>query len=153
MRRRRGRDRFSVEEDRGGYGSTSANTSSSTSSSRGPNSRYFDDEDDNDDVYAEVEFDEEDDGDGDGYFDEFDDNDDDDDDDEFDNGDIIPNALLDQIDPDGAIERMPELLSDPQFYRDAAIVAVLFLLYAFNRFDNPLYDIKDIDKIDFSTFY
>ena len=29
--------------------------------------------------------------------------------------DVIPNAVLEQIDPDGVIDRMPELLSDPQF--------------------------------------
>mmetsp|Transcript_23995 Transcript_23995/g.35686 ORF Transcript_23995/g.35686 Transcript_23995/m.35686 type:complete len:156 (+) Transcript_23995:642-1109(+) len=101
----------------------------------------------------EDEDDEDDEDDDDYYYD-----DDDDDDDEYDEydeayNDVIPNALLDQIDPDGAIERMPQLLSDPQFYRDVAIVVVLFMVYAFGRLNNPLYDITDVNQIDFSKFY
>mmetsp|Transcript_26731 Transcript_26731/g.30601 ORF Transcript_26731/g.30601 Transcript_26731/m.30601 type:complete len:235 (+) Transcript_26731:233-937(+) len=100
-------------------------------------------DDDDEDLYDEVEFDDD------------EDDEDYDDDDDFDSeySDIIPNALLDQIDPDGAIDRLPELFSDPQFYRDAAIVFVFFIIYAFGRLDNPLYAIKDIDQIDFSQFY
>ena len=128
--RRRQRDKYDNDKMYDDY--------SSSSQTRGTRD-YVDD----DELYDEVDFD-----------DVFDDDDDDDDDDFYDDeyNDIIPNALLDQIDPDGAIERMPELLSDPQFYRDVAIVFVLFLIYALNRFGSPLYDM-DINQIDFSKFY
>ena len=66
----------------------------------------------------------------------FDDMDDDIYDDEFDNDEsydifsntIIPNPLLDSIDPDGAAERFPELASDPKFWFD------MFLFIAFLNF-------------------
>ena len=111
---------------------------STSSRSRGTR-EYMDD----DELYDEVDFD-----------DDFDYDDDNADEDFYDDeyNDIIPNVLLDQIDPDGAIERMPELLSDPQFYRDVGIVLVLFLIYALNRFGSPLYDM-DVNQIDFSKFY
>lgn len=127
--RRRQRDKYDDDKMYDDY--------SSSSRTRGTR-EYVDD----DELYDEVDFDE--------VFDEDDDDDDDFYDDEY--NDIIPNALLDQIDPDGAIERMPELLSDPQFYRDVAIVFVLFLIYALNRFGSPLYDM-DVNQIDFSKFY
>jgi len=159
-RRRRRRDRYSNDDE--GYGgyenensayssSSSSSTSSSRSRQRQGYDKYYDD--DEEDIYDEVDFDEDDEDDDDYYYD-----DDDDDDDEYDEydeayNDVIPNALLDQIDPDGAIERMPQLLSDPQFYRDVAIVVVLFMVYAFGRLNNPLYDITDVNQIDFSKFY
>jgi hypothetical protein len=75
-----------------------------------------------------------------GFFDEmddeyddedFDDDDDSDDDDEsydmFSNT-VIPNPLLDSIDPDGAAERFPELAADPRFWLD------MFLFIAFLNF-------------------
>ena len=81
-----------------------------------------------------------------------DDDEDDDDDDDYD--DIIPNALLDQIDPDGAIERLPELFSDPQFWKDSVIWFFLGFLYLLNRFNNPMLNgIVDLDKVDFTQFY
>lgn len=67
-----------------------------------------------------------------GIFDRFFDNDDDDDDDD-ENGGIfadvlIPNPILDNIDPDGAAERFPELAQDPRFWLD------MFLFLAFINF-------------------
>jgi hypothetical protein len=149
--RRRRRDRYSNDNDSdnandGAY----ASSSSSSRTNRQRQGYQYDDDNNNsrdDDLYDEVDFDDdEEDAD---YYDEEDD--DDDYDDEY--NDIIPNALLDQIDPDGAIERMPELLSDPQFYRDVAITFALFMVYALNRYGSPLYDIKDVNQIDFSKFY
>jgi hypothetical protein len=35
---------------------------------------------------------------------------------DYDFDDIIPNNLLDQIDPDGVVDRIPELLSDVRFW-------------------------------------
>lgn len=70
--------------------------------------------------------------DDDGYYDE--DEDDDDDEMEYEDeeeygmfGDaLIPNALLDSIDPDGAAERFPELARDPRFWFDM-LLFVIFL--------------------------
>lgn len=65
--------------------------------------RYYDD-DYEDDEY-DVEFDE------------------DDDDDKYDlfANEIIPNPLLDSIDPDGAADRFPELARDPRFWFDMVL--------------------------------
>lgn len=38
---------------------------------------------------------------------------------------VIPNALLDSIDPEGAAERFPELIQDPKFWFD---IGLFFLL-------------------------
>lgn len=77
---------------------------------------------------------------------------DDDDYDEFDG--IIPNPLLDQIDPDGAIERLPELFSDKKFWKDSTIWFFLGFLYLLNRFNNPMLNgVVDLDKVDFTQFY
>lgn len=66
--------------------------------------RYYDD-DYEDDEY-DVDFDE-----------------DDDDDDKYDlfANEIIPNPLLDSIDPDGAADRFPELARDPRFWFDMVL--------------------------------
>lgn len=43
---------------------------------------------------------------------------------------IIPNPLLDAMDPDGVYERLgPELFSDPIFYRDVALFAIVLALF------------------------
>jgi hypothetical protein len=96
------------------------------------------------------------------YFDEYDDeydneyddeyDDESDEDDEFE--DIIPNPLLDQMDPDGSIERWPELFSDPQFWKDSLIWFFIAFLWLLGRFNNPMLNgIVDLDKIDYSQFY
>lgn len=74
---------------------------------------------------------------------------DDDYDDDYDG--IIPNNLLDQIDPDGVVDRIPELLRDPKFWRDAVIVLVL-ASYATLDPTSPLRFIN-ADDIDYSKFY
>lgn len=137
VRRRRGRFVDDYEEE-----VSSRRTESSSSSTR--TKKYDQDYDeikfDDDDL-----FDEEDE-------DEYDDDEYDDDDDEFE--DIIPNALLDQIDPDGAIDRLPELFSDPKFWKDSAIWFFLGFLYLLNRFNNPMLNgVVDLDKVDFTQFY
>lgn len=70
-----------------------------------------------------------------GFFDDLDDEDYDDEDydDEDESRDVfsntvIPNPLLDSIDPDGSAERFPELASDPRFWFD------MFLFIAFLNF-------------------
>jgi hypothetical protein len=67
-----------------------------------------------------------------GIFDRFDDDDDDDDEEEETGGILedvlIPNPILDRIDPDGAAERFPELARDPRFWLD------IFLFLAFINF-------------------
>ena len=143
--RRRKREKYYNDDDTlldDSNKNSNSNSNSNNYRKRMSQGRSLDDVEE--DLYDEVQFD--------------DDNEYDDDDDEYDNDQeeydgVIPNALLDQIDPDGAIDRIPQLLSDPQFYRDVAIVLVLFILYAFNRYSSPLYDIKDINSIDFSQFY
>lgn len=39
---------------------------------------------------------------------------------------IIPNPILDQIDPEGAGERFGELARDPKFWFDAFLVLAIF---------------------------
>lgn len=134
VRRRRGRFADDYEEE-----VASRRTESSSSSTR---TKKYDQD------YDEIKFDE------DEFFDNEDEYDDeyDDDDDEFE--DIIPNALLDQIDPDGAIDRLPELFSDPKFWKDSAIWFFLGFLYLLNRFNNPMLNgVVDLDKVDFTQFY
>lgn len=52
---------------------------------------------------------------------------------------LIPNPLLDSIDPDGAAERFPEIASDPRFWFDVALfIAFLnFLSWAAPRDPYP----------------
>ena len=136
--RRRGRGRFDDDyEDVGER--TAASRDGESGTGTGTNRRDYESD------YEEIDLDDEDDDD---YYDS------DDEDDEDDYDDIIPNALLDQIDPDGAIERLPELFSDPQFWKDSAIWFFLGFLYLLNRFNNPMLNgIVDLDKVDFTQFY
>jgi len=64
---------------------------------------------------------------------------DEDDDDEFDLDDMvenmdfsvtIPNPILDNADPDGATDRMGELVPDRVFWRDMSIMGVLIWIWA-----------------------
>lgn len=76
----------------------------------------------------------------------------DDDDDDYD--DIIPNALLDNIDPDGAVDRLPELFADKQFWKDSTLWFLLAFVWLLGRFNNPMLNgIVDLDKVDFTQFY
>ena len=151
VRRWRGRGMFAddYDDDRErDSDSTRGSTSTTRDKSASGTRREYDDdydeidfENDDDDEYDEEDEDE--------YYD---DDDDDEDDDDYD--EIIPNALLDQIDPDGAIDRLPELFSDAKFWKDSAIWFLLGFLYLLNRFNNPMLNgVVDLDKVDFSQFY
>ena len=96
------------------------------------------------------------------FFD-LDDDDDDDFDDEYDdyspssyNG-IIPNPLLDAMDPDGVYERLgPELFSDPIFWRDAALFCVFLALFTkdthhYGTFDSVIEGLENLPA-DFKPF-
>lgn len=84
---------------------------------------------------------------GEGIFDDMDDDDDDyddeDDDESYDifSNTVIPNPILDSIDPDGAAERFPELASDPKFWFDI----ILFIVFLdFVSFAGPRQQLADI---------
>lgn len=98
---------------------------------------------------------------------EFFDLDDDDDDDLFDdeyddyspssyNG-IIPNPLLDAMDPDGVYERLgPELFSDPIFWRDAVLFCVFLAFFTkdthhYGTFDSVIEGLENLPA-DFKPF-
>jgi hypothetical protein len=65
----------------------------------------------------------------------------DDDDNEFDG--VIPNPLLDNIDPEGSSERIGELFSDRQFWIDIGLL-FLFLNFLDNLRDPAVFDAIDI---------
>ena len=140
VRRRRGRGRFANDDN----GEDGVERDRDTSSTSGTSRRQYDDD------YDEINFEDDEDED-----DEYDDDDDDDDDDyDDDYEDIIPNALLDSIDPDGAIDRLPELFADTQFWKDSAIWFFIGFLWLLNRFNNPMLNgVVDLDKVDFNQFY
>eukprot|EP00978_Attheya_sp_CCMP212_P039566 scaffold207060_cov47-Attheya_sp.AAC.1 len=99
----------------------------------------------NEDVYLEEEEDD--------FWDDEDEDDEDDDDDELEVDEytgIIPNPVLDSIDPDGAYERMGELFTDFTFWRDLAIfLSFMGWLYAINANQLPLIDGPYGDAFDF----
>jgi hypothetical protein len=139
VRRRRGR--ASDEYDGGRERSSSATKDQRDGGTR----RQYDDD------YDEIDFENDDEYDSDGedeYLDDYED------DEEDDYDEIIPNAFLDQIDPDGAIDRLPELFADKKFWKDSAIWFLLGFVYLLNRFNNPMLNgVVDLDKVDFSQFY
>lgn len=51
---------------------------------------------------------------------------------------VLPNPLLDNMDPDGAWERAPELLRDVRFWFDLGIFILLLDFLALLGADNPL---------------
>jgi hypothetical protein len=65
----------------------------------------------------------------------------DNDDNEFDG--VIPNPLLDNIDPEGSSERIGELFSDRQFWIDIGLL-FLFLNFLDNLRDPAVFDAIDI---------
>lgn len=116
---------------------------------KGGRRKYYEDddeEDDDDDRYYDDRDDEEE-----YYYDDNDLDEDDDDDDDIDidtdklmENVLVPNPILDSIDPDGAADRFPELAKDPKFWFDMALfIAFLnFLSFAGPRDtfpDIPLY--------------
>lgn len=50
---------------------------------------------------------------------------------------LIPNALLDNMDPDGAADRFPELARDPKFWFDMVLVFVILDFISFLGPRNP----------------
>jgi hypothetical protein len=66
---------------------------------------------------------------------------DDDDDDDFQG--LIPNPLLDNIDPEGSAERFGELLTDRQFWIDIGLL-LLFLNFLDNLRDPAVFDAIDM---------
>ena len=96
-------------------------------------SRYEDDDDDRYEYESESVMDAADMLEDEGFFDDLDDYDDEDEDYDDDSKEVfsntvIPNPLLDSIDPDGAAERFPELAADPRFWFD------MFLFITFLNF-------------------
>jgi len=116
VRRRRGRGGYADDEDDGGYEETSVETDRRSGSRSGDgvmdaadmleDEGFFDDMDDED--YDEDERDDE------SY--------------EMFSNTVIPNPILDSIDPDGSADRFPELAADPRFWLD------MFLFIAFLNF-------------------
>lgn len=56
---------------------------------------------------------------------------------------IIPNALLDNIDPEGSAERVGELFTDKQFWIDIGLL-LLFLNFLDNLRDPTVFDAIDM---------
>lgn len=54
---------------------------------------------------------------------------------------LIPNPLLDNIDPDGAAERFPELASDPRFWLDMVLFVAFLNFLSFCGPQDPFPDI------------
>jgi len=131
VRRGRGRQRYADYDDDTERSKTTAADDVGRERDRERENEYYDEVDYDDDGFDED--------------DEYDD--DDDDDDEFDG--IIPNVQLDSIDPDGSIERLSDLFSDPKFWRDTVI---LLLVFSAGSLDNPLDGVR-MQDIDFSQFY
>ena len=128
-RRGRGADRYEGGED--------SNVDAPSSSSRREQRRrrsYAGDDVDQYDGY-DAEFDEEDDDYEEDYDSDDDVDDDDDDEDDFEEGILIPNPILDSVDPEGASERIGELFEDPKFFRDMAVVAFVVWVVYFRTFD------------------
>lgn len=115
---------------------------------RGGGRAYYEDDDDDGDAYqvysgrqrrGENVYDEELDDDQDEYYDDDDEEEDEEEYELFGNA-IIPNPLLDSIDPDGAHERFPELARDPRFWFDMLLFVMFldFLSYAGPRDPLPM---------------
>jgi len=123
--RRRGRraDRYEEGSVDGGYG---GNDAASSPSRREQRRRRSGSDRDNADEYDgyDAEFDEEDDYYEEDYEEDYD-SDDEDEDEDFEEGILIPNPILDSVDPEGTSERIGELFEDPKFWKDMAAVALV----------------------------
>lgn len=91
-----------------------------TSKEERDNRRYYDDEEDYYDDEEEYDDDEEDEFDVDFEFDRVEL------DEEYAADILIPNPILDNVDPEGAGERFGEIARDPIFWRDLLIVIAVF---------------------------
>lgn len=87
--------------------------------------RFYDNKEEDDAFYDSVERNVY--GDDELYDEDLDDDDDNDDDEEYGlfSNVLIDNPILDNIDPDGAAERFPELARDPRFWIDMALFIAL----------------------------
>lgn len=82
--------------------------------------------------------------------------DDDDDDEDYEEGILVPNPILDSIDPEGATDRIGELFSDPKWWRDVAVIAFLCLVVYVNTYDiDELvpWDVVTVDDFDIKAMY
>ena len=134
-RRGRGADRYEGSDGSRGDGDSDGPSSSSSRREQRRRRSYAGDDVDQYDGY-DAEFDEEDDD----YEEDYDsdddvDDDDDDDEDDFEEGILIPNPILDSVDPEGASERIGELFEDPKFLKDMAVVAFVVWVVYFLTFD------------------
>ncbi|VEU35368.1 unnamed protein product [Pseudo-nitzschia multistriata] len=85
----------------------------------------------------------------DGIFDEMDDDDEYYEDDDLENDEsydtfsntVIPNQLLDSIDPDGSAERFSEIATDPKFWFDMVLFITVLDLISFIGPRNPFQDV------------
>lgn len=109
-------------EDGRSAGAVSSSSSSRREQRRSRQGSYGDDVDEYDGYDAE--FDEEDDDYEEDYEEDYD-SDDEDKDEDFEEGILIPNPILDSVDPEGASERIGELFEDPKFWKDMAVVALV----------------------------
>ena len=111
-RRRGGRAYYDDDDVDDGYGRSYEDDDQQRSASNVGD--YYDDEEDDDEDY---------------YYDDDDDEEEVDDEYSMFGSAVIPNPLLDSIDPDGAAERFPELARDPKFWIDMLVfIAVLDFL-------------------------
>ena len=107
---------FSRRRRRGRRANEDADTEEDSFYKRKEKEAYLDDDEDDFDYDVQDEYDD----------DEDDDWDDDEEDYDIFGNDIVPNAFLDSMDPDGAAERFPELARDPRFWFDM-LLFVTFL--------------------------
>mmetsp|Transcript_15463 Transcript_15463/g.33631 ORF Transcript_15463/g.33631 Transcript_15463/m.33631 type:complete len:299 (+) Transcript_15463:132-1028(+) len=152
-RRGRGRDRYGEEGsgmDSGGDGDDNVEMMDADRSSSSSRSRSRSTTTTTRDVYDDNEFDEEDDD----FYDEDyeeDYDEDDEDDDFFEEGILIPNPILDAVDPEGAADRIGELFMDPKWWRDAAaIAAVVVAVYVYTFDPNDLIPWDSVTPEDFN---
>jgi hypothetical protein len=139
---RRGGGRGRAPWSRADDGSEAAGSRDASRPRRGGRSAPVlgDDDEEEDDYYSD-DFDE----------DDYDEDEDDDDWSAFDPSDIdakalledvvIPNPLLDSIDPDGAADRFPELARDPKFWVDMALFVAFLNFLSFAGPRDPFPDL------------
>ena len=124
---------------------SSSSSSQSSSSSSGRRRRTI-----TADLYDDDVLDEEDDN----FYDEEDYNEDDDD--LFEEGILIPNPILDAVDPEGAADRIGELFMDPKWWRDAAAIAAVVVavyLYTVDPTDLIPWDSVTADDFNLRAMY
>lgn len=89
-------------------------------------------------------------------YDDDEDFDEDDEAEEYEEGILIPNPILDSIDPEGAADRLDELFGDPKWWRDtAAVLAVTLAAYLYTYDPATLipWDRVTPDSFDLQALY